>query len=145
VSREIPEEHEMSIRPRLGAGVPELTARMARASNPAGPRRCWVQGPASPACGTTRTSPAGIPGTGGKRPVGWRGRERAVLSRIVFSRVSATGGRPGGRAASALRTGGASRPGWRLSRRRSGLGQPAGIFLFPGWRFCQAWRNRRIA
>src|SRR5215472_14488679 len=41
--REIPEECEMSIRPRLGAGVPELTARVARASNPAGTTAMWVR------------------------------------------------------------------------------------------------------
>src|ERR1700683_4707965 len=35
-SREIPEECVMSIRPRLGVEVPELTARVARASNPGG-------------------------------------------------------------------------------------------------------------
>ena len=35
-SREIPEECEMSIRPRPGVEVPALTARMAKASNPAG-------------------------------------------------------------------------------------------------------------
>ena len=33
----------MSIRPRLGAGVPELTARVARASNPAGTTAMWVR------------------------------------------------------------------------------------------------------
>jgi transposase len=33
----------MSIRPRLGAEVPELTARMARASNPAGTTAMWVR------------------------------------------------------------------------------------------------------
>jgi len=42
-SREIPEECVMSIRPRLGAGVPELTARVARASNPAGTTAMWVR------------------------------------------------------------------------------------------------------
>ena len=33
----------MSIRPCLGAGVPELTARVARASNPAGTTAMWVR------------------------------------------------------------------------------------------------------
>jgi transposase len=33
----------MSIRPRLGAEVPELTARVARASNPAGTPAMWVR------------------------------------------------------------------------------------------------------
>ena len=33
----------MSIRPRLGAEVPELTARVARASNPAGTTAMWVR------------------------------------------------------------------------------------------------------
>jgi transposase len=33
----------MSVRPRPGAGVPELTARMARASNPAGMTAMWVR------------------------------------------------------------------------------------------------------
>ncbi len=33
----------MSIPPRLGAGVPELTARVARASNPAGTTAMWVR------------------------------------------------------------------------------------------------------
>src|ERR1700733_1260565 len=33
----------MSIRPRLGVEVPELTARMARASNPAGTTAMWVR------------------------------------------------------------------------------------------------------
>ena len=33
----------MSIRPRLGAEVPELTARVARASNPAGATAMWVR------------------------------------------------------------------------------------------------------
>jgi len=33
----------MSIRPRLGVGVPELTARVARASNPAGTAAMWVR------------------------------------------------------------------------------------------------------
>ena len=42
-SREIPEECVMSIRPRLGAEVPELTARVARASNPAGTTAMWVR------------------------------------------------------------------------------------------------------
>ena len=39
-SGEIPEECEMSIRPCLGVEVPELTARVARASNrlPSWPR-----------------------------------------------------------------------------------------------------------
>jgi hypothetical protein len=42
-SGEIPEECEMSIRPRLGVEVPELTARAARASNPAGTTAMWVR------------------------------------------------------------------------------------------------------
>src|ERR1700746_1781728 len=42
-SGEIPEECEMSIRPRLGVEVPELTARVARASNPAGTTAMWVR------------------------------------------------------------------------------------------------------
>jgi hypothetical protein len=33
----------MSIRPRLGAGVPELTAQVARAGNPAGTTAMWVR------------------------------------------------------------------------------------------------------
>jgi transposase len=33
----------MSIRPRVGAGVPELTARVARASNPSGTTAMWVR------------------------------------------------------------------------------------------------------
>jgi transposase len=33
----------MSVRPRLGVEVPELTARMARASNPAGTTAMWVR------------------------------------------------------------------------------------------------------
>ena len=33
----------MSIRPRLGVKVPELTARVARASNPAGTTAMWVR------------------------------------------------------------------------------------------------------
>jgi hypothetical protein len=33
----------MSIRPRPGVGVPELTARVARASNPAGTTAMWVR------------------------------------------------------------------------------------------------------
>jgi hypothetical protein len=33
----------MSIRPRLGIEVPELTARVARASNPAGTTAMWVR------------------------------------------------------------------------------------------------------
>jgi len=33
----------MSIRPRLGGEVPELTARVARASNPAGTTAMWVR------------------------------------------------------------------------------------------------------
>jgi transposase len=33
----------MPVRPRLGAGVPELTARVARASNPAGTTAMWVR------------------------------------------------------------------------------------------------------
>jgi hypothetical protein len=33
----------MSIRPRLGVEVPELTARAARASNPAGTTAMWVR------------------------------------------------------------------------------------------------------
>ena len=33
----------MSICPRLGAEVPELTARVARASNPAGTTAMWVR------------------------------------------------------------------------------------------------------
>ena len=33
----------MSIRPRRGAGVPELTARVARVSNPAGTTAMWVR------------------------------------------------------------------------------------------------------
>ena len=33
----------MSIRPRLGAEVPALTARVARASNPAGTTAMWVR------------------------------------------------------------------------------------------------------
>jgi hypothetical protein len=42
-SREIPEDCEMSIRPCLGIEVPELTARVARASNPAGTTAMWVR------------------------------------------------------------------------------------------------------
>jgi hypothetical protein len=37
------EERVMSIRPRLGVEVPELTARVARASNPAGTTAMWVR------------------------------------------------------------------------------------------------------
>ena len=33
----------MSIRPRLGVEVPELTARVARVSNPAGTTAMWVR------------------------------------------------------------------------------------------------------
>src|ERR1700758_2126719 len=33
----------MPVRPRLGAGVPALTARVARASNPAGTTAMWVR------------------------------------------------------------------------------------------------------
>ena len=33
----------MSIRPRLGVEVPELTARVARAGNPAGTTAMWVR------------------------------------------------------------------------------------------------------
>ena len=33
----------MSVRPRLGVEVAELTARMARASNPAGTTAIWVR------------------------------------------------------------------------------------------------------
>ncbi|MGW4815986.1 transposase [Kitasatospora cineracea] len=33
----------MSVRPRSGAEVPELTARMARASNPGGTTATWVR------------------------------------------------------------------------------------------------------
>ena len=33
----------MSIRPRLGVEVPELTARVARASNPSGTTAMWVR------------------------------------------------------------------------------------------------------
>ena len=33
----------MSVRPRLGVEVPELTARVARASNPAGTTAMWVR------------------------------------------------------------------------------------------------------
>ncbi len=33
----------MPVRPRLGIGVPELTARVARASNPAGTTAMWVR------------------------------------------------------------------------------------------------------
>ena len=33
----------MPVRPRLGAGVPELTARVARAGNPAGTTAMWVR------------------------------------------------------------------------------------------------------
>jgi len=55
----------MSIRPRLGVKVPELTARVARGSNRPGRRRCGC-GTGSTACGRTRTSPGGIPGTGGR-------------------------------------------------------------------------------
>jgi transposase len=40
---EIPEECVMSIRLRLGVEVPELTARVARASNPAGTTAMWVR------------------------------------------------------------------------------------------------------
>ena len=42
-AREIPEEYVMSICPRLGVEVPELTARVARASNPAGTTAMWVR------------------------------------------------------------------------------------------------------
>src|SRR5204862_44135 len=68
-SGEIPEECVMSIRPRLGAGVPELTVRVARASNPgggAGPDRRGA-GPRGGAGGPGRGRPprrscAGRPG-----------------------------------------------------------------------------------
>jgi hypothetical protein len=33
----------MSVRPRVGVEVPEMTARMARASNPAGATAMWVR------------------------------------------------------------------------------------------------------
>jgi hypothetical protein len=33
----------MSVRPRPGADVPELTARMARAGNPGGTTAMWVR------------------------------------------------------------------------------------------------------
>src|SRR5260370_28328989 len=42
-SCEIPEEHEMSVRPRVGVEVPEMTAQIARASNPAGTTAMWVR------------------------------------------------------------------------------------------------------
>ena len=42
-SGEIPEECVMSIRPCLGVEVPELTARVARAGNPAGTTAMWVR------------------------------------------------------------------------------------------------------
>ena len=55
----------MPVRPRLGVEVPELTAQVARASNPAGTTAMWVR-TGSTGCGTMRISPAGIRGTGGR-------------------------------------------------------------------------------
>ena len=54
----------MPVRPRLGVEVRELTARVARASNPAGTTAMWVRDRLD-GLWRTRTSPAGIPGTGG--------------------------------------------------------------------------------
>ena len=63
----------MSIRPRLGVEVPELTARVARASNPAGTTAMWVRDRLDGLWGM-RTSPGGAPGTGGlgSRRRSWR-------------------------------------------------------------------------
>jgi hypothetical protein len=55
----------MSIRPRLGAGVPELTARVARAANPAGTTAMWVRDRLD-GLWADETSPGGIRGTGGR-------------------------------------------------------------------------------
>jgi hypothetical protein len=54
----------MSVRPRPGAEVPELTARVARASNPGGTMAMWVRDRLDRLWGTG-TSPGGTPGTGG--------------------------------------------------------------------------------
>ena len=54
----------MSIRPRRGVEVPELTARVARASNPAGTAAMWVRDRLD-GLWADEDSPAGIPGTGG--------------------------------------------------------------------------------
>ncbi len=62
----------MSIRPRLGAEVPELTARVARASNPAGTTAMWVRDRLD-GLRADETSPAGIRGAGvpGCRLLSW--------------------------------------------------------------------------
>jgi hypothetical protein len=51
----------MSVRPRLGLEVPELTVRVARAGNPAGTTAMQLR-TGSTGCGRMRTSPDGIPG-----------------------------------------------------------------------------------
>jgi hypothetical protein len=58
----------MSVRPRLGVEVPELTARVARAANPAGTTAMWVRDRLDGwmGYGMMRTSPGGIRGTGGR-------------------------------------------------------------------------------
>ena len=70
----------MSIRPRLGVEVPELTARVARASNPPGRRRCGC-GTGLTGCGRTRISPAGIPGTDVR---GYQPAQLATVSVLQF-------------------------------------------------------------
>jgi transposase-like protein DUF772 len=77
----------MSIRPRLGAEVPALTAQVARASNPAGTTAMWVRD-RSAAYGTTRTSPGDIPETGarGSRRRNGDGERAAVPARPVRPR-----------------------------------------------------------
>ena len=64
-SREIPEECVMSIRPRLGVEVPELTARVARASNPAGTTAMWVRDRLD-GLRADEDFAGGIPGAGGR-------------------------------------------------------------------------------
>ena len=54
----------MSIRPRLGVEVPELTARVARASNPAGTTAMWVRDRLD-GVWADEDFAAGIPGMGG--------------------------------------------------------------------------------
>ena len=126
----------MSIRPRLGAEALEVTARMARASNPAGTTAMWVRDRLGglwadedfagwyPRDGRPGISPAQLatvrhhgrgsvrgrrlPGRGGRGPGGWDGLGNQQLAGLVgdLGRCGARRTRPAGSSRSVVVVGG---------------------------------------
>jgi DDE family transposase len=80
----------MSVRPRLGAEVPELTARVARASNPAGTTAMWVRERLDGLWADEDFAGSGIEGTicelargHGMRHCRYRGQPKARLQHVL--------------------------------------------------------------